>query len=155
MDTTLNSHEDAAFCTECGETVLSVDIPKSLLIKANGSQSDTSQGARHQRTQRKHALRQLGNAKALDWRNRHARRSFDHFDITYLILYPRTTPRADPDNMFPTVKHLIDGMTQAGLWADDSSRHMRARTYQQSHRTTGHKGLWRIEIHITPIGETS
>ncbi|MSS45314.1 hypothetical protein FYJ43_04480 [Cutibacterium sp. WCA-380-WT-3A] len=32
--------------------------------------------------------------------------------------------RADPANAYPTVKALIDGMTDAGVWPDDDSQHV-------------------------------
>lgn len=32
--------------------------------------------------------------------------------------------RRDPHNWFPTIKVAIDGMVQAGVWVDDSSKHL-------------------------------
>ena len=32
--------------------------------------------------------------------------------------------RVDPANAYPTIKALIDGMTQAGVWEDDDSAHL-------------------------------
>lgn len=43
---------------------------------------------------------------------------FNHFNVIAYI-YPPTRRRLDPPNLYPTVKHLIDGMTDAGLWEDD------------------------------------
>lgn len=36
---------------------------------------------------------------------------------------------ADPSNAAPTVKALIDGMTDAGVWPDDDSTHVIGPTY--------------------------
>ena len=82
----------------------------------------------------------------------HGFTAFTRFDITYLIRYP-TRAAADPDNLAPTLKPIIDGCTRAGLWPDDSSKYMRSRTYRQSTRTSGQRGIWAIEIHITPLTE--
>ena len=32
--------------------------------------------------------------------------------------------RADPANAYPTIKALIDGMTDAGVWEDDSAKYL-------------------------------
>ena len=92
-----------------------------------------------------------------DWINRHQPwQPYSHVDIEYEIHYPKKPARADPDNLAPTVKHLVDGLTDAGLWADDDYQHLRRRTYTMGPptRTTG---LWRVSIHITPLAneETS
>lgn len=33
--------------------------------------------------------------------------------------------RRDPHNLFPTVKHLVDGLVQAGVWRDDTPEYVR------------------------------
>lgn len=40
MVVNLDSHLDADFCREMGEQLLTVDVPKSLLLKSNGSQGN-------------------------------------------------------------------------------------------------------------------
>ena len=55
--------------------------------------------------------------------------------------------------MWPTVKPVIDGMTEAGLWIDDDSSHIRRTSFQQDPQPTGKQGLWRITFHIIPISE--
>lgn len=40
--------------------------------------------------------------------------------IVCAVAYP-TARRADPHNEAPTVKHLVDGMVDAGLFPDDNS----------------------------------
>lgn len=37
-----------------------------------------------------------------------------------VTVYPPTKRRIDPSNLAPTVKALMDGMTDANLWVDDS-----------------------------------
>lgn len=48
---------------------------------------------------------------------------FRFFEITAKISAP-TRRRIDPANLYPTVKHLIDGLTIAGFWIDDDWRHL-------------------------------
>lgn len=47
---------------------------------------------------------------------------------------------ADPSNAAPTVKALIDGLTDAGLWPDDDSTHVIGPTYLRDPKspTPGH-----------------
>ena len=36
----------------------------------------------------------------------------------------RTRTRFDPANAYPTVKALVDGLTDAGVWVDDDDQHL-------------------------------
>lgn len=47
---------------------------------------------------------------------------------------------ADPSNAAPTVKALIDGLTDAGVWPDDDSTHVIGPTYLRDPKssTPGH-----------------
>ena len=49
------------------------------------------------------------------------------FPVTVSVTFTTKTPnqRRDPHNFTPTLKHLIDGFTMAGLWPDDDSKHVR------------------------------
>lgn len=55
MVVNLDSHLDADFCREMGEQLLTVDVPKSLLLKSNGSQ-----GNPYRNNQRAMELHRLG-----------------------------------------------------------------------------------------------
>lgn len=46
----------------------------------------------------------------------------------------RTGRGLDDDNCQPTVKALKDGLTDAGIWADDDGKHIVATTYLRSRR---------------------
>ena len=147
------THEDPDFCRECGETVLSLDMTEHQRLIANGSQMTVSRAARSARKRIKNALKERGEDLARNHINRHPGFTpFSRVDIVYAILYP-TRALADPDNFFPTVKAVVDGMTAAGLWADDSSKYIRQRTFMQASRVSGKRGVWRLEIHIIPITE--
>ena len=123
-----------------------IDVPKNLLMKANGGQGQVYANA-----QRAKHLRHKGALIGRDWINRHQPWTpYGHVDVEYEIHYPKRPARADPDNLAPTVKHLVDGLTDAGLWADDDYQHLRRRTYTMGPPTRKTE-LWRVSIHITPI----
>ena len=48
---------------------------------------------------------------------------FDKFEILVTIK-PPTRRKLDPPNFYPTVKPIIDGLTDAGWWDDDNFAHM-------------------------------
>lgn len=37
-----------------------------------------------------------------------------------VTIYSPTKSKLDPPNLYPTVKAIIDGMTDAGIWTDDN-----------------------------------
>jgi crossover junction endodeoxyribonuclease RusA len=60
-------------------------------------------------------------ASALAARSWRARRVWDQAPATVAITLPvRTSARRDPHNYFATVKPIIDGLVDAGLWPDDT-----------------------------------
>lgn len=48
---------------------------------------------------------------------------FKRFSVSVTVC-PPTKRRLDPPNLYPTVKPLIDGLTEAGVWPDDSFDYM-------------------------------
>ena len=46
-----------------------------------------------------------------------------------IIVYAPTKRRMDPPNLYPTVKALIDGFTDAELWTDDNYEIIKAMTF--------------------------
>lgn len=57
--------------------------------------------------------------------------------------------RADVGNTYPTVKAVIDGCTDAGVWADDNDDHLIGPDMRRG-APTGVPGLYRIRLTITP-----
>lgn len=54
---------------------------------------------------------------------------FNHYSVTITVMTP-TKRRTDPPNFYPTVKHLIDGLTDASWWEDDSFGEMDSMTFR-------------------------
>lgn len=44
---------------------------------------------------------------------------FDKFKVQVTVFAP-TRRRVDPPNFYPTIKHIIDGLTDASWWEDDN-----------------------------------
>jgi len=44
---------------------------------------------------------------------------FEHFTIKVTV-FSLTKGRIDPPNFYPTIKHIIDGLTDASWWEDDN-----------------------------------
>jgi hypothetical protein len=62
-----------------------------------------------------------------------------------------TARRFDPANIAGTVsKHAIDGMTDAGLWADDNSEHVVFVGFQRGPKT-GTRGMYRLTFEIEEV----
>lgn len=87
--------------------------------------------------------RQAGHAWAL--RNKH-RFPTPPVPSNVLVIFEVTDPgrRRDPLNMAPTVKALVDGLVDAGVWPDDDSRWVTVIEPQFR------KGIDRVQIEITP-----
>ena len=64
------------------------------------------------------------------------------------IHYP-TNRRIDPANAYPSVKACLDGITDAGVFPDDSAKHVLGPDMRLGEKT-GTKGLYRIVFTITP-----
>ena len=57
--------------------------------------------------------------------------------------------RRDPANWYPTVKHIVDGLVDAGLWPDDTPEHV---TTTEPLLTIGTS---QVAIHLTPRSATA
>lgn len=94
-------------------STLTFDIPATLWLSAND---------RHhwrEKAKRTKALREMGYVKAKAERVP----AYTIASLAVYVGYP-TSRRSDPANSYPTVKGLVDGMTDAGVWPDDDSAHL-------------------------------
>ena len=101
---------------------------------------------------RQHWAAKARSTAAIRLLARHAARGLpvvDRCRVTAAIGYP-TASRADPSNAAPTVKAVLDGITDAaGGWPDDDSEHVLAVTYVRG-EATKRRGMYRVEIEEVP-----
>lgn len=79
---------------------------------------------------------------------RHLKPARGPVHVTAFIAYPRAG-KADPGNASPTVKAILDGLTDAGYWPDDDHRHVIGPDYRRGPDTRT-KGLHRVRLVLTP-----
>lgn len=72
---------------------------------------------------------------------------FEQVHVCAFIQYP-TARRADPPNAWPTVKAILDGLTDAGIWADDDDTHVVATTFRRDPGKSP-TGTYRIRLVLT------
>ena len=58
-----------------------------------------------------------------------------------------TARRFDPPNAYPTIKALVDGMTDAGVWTDDNSEVIGAMTFRRG-AGKAERGFKRVTIEV-------
>lgn len=120
-------------------TSLHFTIPADLWLSANDRHHWAKKATRVK------ALRSLGWATACAAGLRHADLGCTH--VAAFIGYPRAG-RADPGNASETVKPLIDGMTDAGVWSDDDHLHVMGPTYLRD-KASGLKGVHTVRLVLT------
>ena len=69
-----------------------------------------------------------------------------------VTIYAPTKRRMDPPNFYPTVKALVDGMTDAGIWTDDNHEVIKYMVFKYG-RLSGLKDKYRIEIEVKEVHE--
>lgn len=121
-----------------GDVVLRFEVTKALWMSAN----DRMHWA--QKAKRTKALRLLGHvtakqADAIDLGTCH---------VAAFIGYPRNG-KADPANAAPTIKALIDGITDAGAWPDDDHVNVIGPTYLRD-KGSGQVGVHTVRLVMTP-----
>ncbi len=119
-------------------TELTFTIPADLWLSAN----DRMHWAPKAKVTR--ALRDLGRAQGF-----HVRTTDQPTHVAAFIGYP-SNGKADPANSAPTVKALIDGMVDAGVWPDDDSTYVIGPTYLRDPKT-GTRGVHTVRLVLTPI----
>ncbi|HEM4634275.1 TPA: hypothetical protein U1005_000779 [Streptococcus suis] len=67
-----------------------------------------------------------------------------------VTIYAPTKRRMDPPNFYPTIKALVDGMTDAGLWTDDSHEVIKFMTFEYG-GLSGLKDKYRVEIEVEEV----
>ena len=62
--------------------------------------------------------------------------------------------RRDPHNLFPTIKHAVDGLVDAGLWPDDTPEWVTTTEPRLRPCTRAEHALTPVRIHITARSST-
>lgn len=118
-------------------TALRFSIPDTWWMSSN----DRTHWA--EKARRTRALRDLGNVTA----HRDGIRELGTTHVAAFIGYPRNG-KADPANAAPTVKALIDGMVDAGVWPDDDSTYVIGPTYLRD-KASGQAGVHTVRLLLT------
>lgn len=74
---------------------------------------------------------------------------FDHFKLTVVVL-PPTRIRTDPPNFYPTVKALVDGLTDSSWWEDDDFTHLVETSFKYG-GLSGKKNIYTIILEIEEV----
>jgi crossover junction endodeoxyribonuclease RusA len=118
-------------------TTLHFEIPDAWWLSANDRRHWADKGKRTK------ALREMGRLNAIA-------AELPELSTTHVaafIGYPRNG-RADPANAAPTVKALIDGMVDAGVWPDDDSVHVIGPTFLRGDKAP--PGTHTVRLVLTP-----
>lgn len=76
---------------------------------------------------------------------------FTHFKIC-LTVCPPTRRRFDPPNLYPTLKALIDGLTDASWWADDDFRNLLEVSFRYG-GLSGRKGIFTLILDVQEVDD--
>ena len=117
---------------------VAIDVPKSMLLKSNGSQGRVNGNAARSRE-----LKKLGYVKGRNMRLPNP--ISEPIDMLTVVRYPKATPRADAPNLYPTVKHLEDGLVAAGVLEDDSYQYVHSHIFKVG-SPTNREGTWQVVI---------
>lgn len=85
----------------------------------------------------------------------------NNFNINYIYnkfsvkikVFSLTKGRIDPPNFYPTIKHLIDGLTSASWWEDDNFDQLTEMSFKYG-GITDKKGYYKFELTIEEDEET-
>lgn len=74
---------------------------------------------------------------------------FNEFKVR-VIVHPPTRRRLDPANLYPTVKPIIDALTDCGWWIDDNYEYLKEVSFSYG-GVSGEKGVFRLDLVIEEI----
>lgn len=113
-------------------------VERKIMLNANVNRHHMD------KANRSRLLRELSYTECVD-----KKEFFNHFDIMVYIC-PPTRRRLDPANLYPTVKHLIDGLTDAGWWEDDDWTRLRTLSFRYG-GVSGIKDTFKIIMEIEEV----
>ena len=77
---------------------------------------------------------------------------FSHFGVNVTVC-PPTRRRLDPPNLYPTIKALIDGLTDACWWSDDDFTHLLYTSFRYG-GLSSEKGVWKIVLDVVRVDDS-
>jgi crossover junction endodeoxyribonuclease RusA len=102
-------------------TVVSLDVPREWLLTSN------QRLAWRPKANRTSYLRDAAGWQARGWKAQHRKDVVTPFpqrmEATAWLRFPTARDR-DPANWYPTVKAIVDGVVDAGVLVDDSTRYL-------------------------------
>lgn len=75
----------------------------------------------------KRAWREAAYFTACSWESNPTHRRQPGLSLVSFVFPVTTNRRRDPHNYYPTIKPIIDGLTDAGLWPDDTAEYVATR----------------------------
>lgn len=150
---------DTSTLTQHGAEI-TLTLTKPQIIKDNGSRGHGHWTRNHlgqiryhdPEGPRKNSLRHRAWLQGKTLINHHHLTTpvWQHIAVRAHVSYPKGVGRADPGNLSHTIKPIIDGLTQAGLWPDDDSQHLIGPDYRRDPNQT-QPGQWAIRLVITNL----
>lgn len=67
-----------------------------------------------------------------------------------VTIHAPTKRRLDPPNFYPTIKALVDGLTDAGIWTDDNSEVIKFMTFKRG-GPSEIPGKYRVRLEIKEL----
>lgn len=119
---------------------LTFRVERKIILNANVSRHkfDKSNRAKKLRALGQHIGQQYKDIK------------FSKFTID-IDIFPPTRRRFDPPNLSPSTKHIIDGLTDAGLWDDDDWTHLTKISFSYGGKTSGEKDIFIFKFIIKEV----
>lgn len=99
----------------------------------------------HQKARMTSNLRSLGKFEARE-AEKNCFSSKRPCNVLVTVFSP-TKRRLDPPNLYPTIKALVDGFTDAGIWTDDNHEIIKSMTFKYG-GLSGIKSKYKIKIEI-------
>jgi len=66
------------------------------------------------------------------------------------VSYPKGTGRSDPANAYPTIKAMIDGLVDAGVFPDDDHTRVVGPDMRRADNLD-QRGVWMVNLYINPL----
>lgn len=118
--------------------ILDFYIPTKKIISANRSYHYHQKGVLAKK------LRELGYETGIQ---KNLKEKFNYC-VVYVLIYPPTKRRFDPPNLAGTIKHIIDGLTDANFWDDDDYKHIKFVAFGHGGDVSKEKGIYHIKLMI-------